>query len=99
MASREAYALILMDVQMPVMDGLAASRAIRALPGRGNTPILSMTADLFNESRQEFEDAGMNGFVDKPCHPNDLYQALLKWLAPANAASALDQRGAEGVTC
>ncbi|MES2994074.1 MAG: response regulator [Pseudomonadota bacterium] len=99
MASREAYALILMDVQMPVMDGLAASRAIRALPGRGNTPILAMTADLFNESRQEFEDAGMNGFVDKPCHPNDLYQALLKWLAPADAASALDQRGAEGVTC
>ncbi len=98
MASKEAYALILMDVQMPVMDGLAASRAIRGLPGHGSTPILAMTADIFNENKQEFEDAGMNDFVDKPCHPNDLYKALLKWLAPASAA-VMGERGAEDVTC
>ena len=87
MAGQEDYALILMDVQMPLMDGLAATRAIRLLPGRDSTPILAMTADIFNEHKQEFRDAGMNDYVDKPCHPNDLYKTLLKWLSPARATT------------
>ena len=90
MAGREAYALILMDVQMPVMDGLAATRAIRLLPGRDTTPILAMTADIFSGHKQEFQDAGMNDYVDKPCHPNDLYKALLKWLSPTRACAVTE---------
>ncbi len=98
MASRNAYELILMDVQMPVMDGLAATRAIRLLPGRATTPILAMTADIFNDNKQEFEDAGMNDFVDKPCHPNDLYKALLKWMSPASPPT-INEQGSANTVC
>ncbi len=98
MASGEAYELILMDMQMPVMDGLAATRAIRSLPGRDATPILAMTADLFSENKQEIQDAGMDDYVDKPFHPNDLYKALLKWL-PAAGATAVSKRETANTVC
>jgi len=74
------YDLVLMDVQMPVMDGLAATQAIRALPGRERTPILAMTASAFAEDRQQCLDAGMDDHVAKPVDPEALYAALLKWL-------------------
>jgi PAS domain S-box-containing protein len=87
LARRNRYALILMDMQMPNLNGIDATKAIRALPGYADTPILAMTANAFNEDRQACLDAGMNDHIAKPVDPQVLFETLLKWLGTSPTQS------------
>ena len=85
LAKRTHYALILMDMQMPKLNGLDATRQIRTMPGYEHTPILAMTANAFGEDRQICLDAGMNDHIAKPVDPDVLYETLFKWLSKDRA--------------
>ncbi len=80
LASRNDYALILMDLQMPRLNGLDATRSIRALPGRTATPILALTANAFDDDRRACLAAGLDDHIGKPVVPEDLYSKVLKWM-------------------
>ncbi len=81
MASKTPYAAILMDMQMPKVNGLQATRQIRQLRGHRNTPIIAMTANAFAEDKALCMDAGMTDFLIKPIRPEELFAALLRALS------------------
>jgi signal transduction histidine kinase/ActR/RegA family two-component response regulator len=83
LASNRDYALILMDMQMPVMGGIEATRRIRAMERGRKIPIVAITANAFTEDRERCFAAGMNDFIAKPFSPDALYATILKWLARA----------------
>ncbi|MDP2203637.1 MAG: response regulator [Methylicorpusculum sp.] len=80
MVKNTDYDLVLMDIQMPIMDGLAATRAIRLLPERRLTPVIGVSANAFAEDKDRCFEAGMNAFLAKPVAPEVLYSELAKWL-------------------
>ena len=85
-AKERDWGLILMDLQMPVMDGLGAAKQIRELPGtRGTVPIIAVTANDFPEDRQACAAAGMNEVVAKPIRRDNLISAVQRWLRPIDS--------------
>lgn len=95
MATSGSFELILMDVQMPEMDGLEATRALRRLPGWSSIPILAMTANAFEDDRKACIAAGMNDHVAKPVDAEELYRALVRWLPPRSADESAGKRGTD----
>ncbi len=94
MARRGAYDLILMDMQMPELDGLEATRLIRRVPELDSTPIVAMTASAFGADRDACLAAGMNDHLGKPVNPAALYEKLLRWLDESRKAPRPAPRGA-----
>ena len=80
LAQSQPFDLILMDMQMPKLNGVDATRAIRADSRNMATPIVAMTANAFDSDRRLCLDAGMNDHIGKPVDPALLYQTVLKWL-------------------
>ena len=85
---RHSYDLVLMDMQMPVMDGIAATLAIRKDRLHQDLPIVAMTANVLPQDVQRCVDAGMNDFLGKPLEPLDMWEMLLKWIPSRLAARA-----------
>ncbi|MDD2729453.1 response regulator [Malikia sp.] len=97
MVQQGDYDVVLMDMQMPVMDGLSATREIRQLPGLQELPILAMTANAMAGDRQRCLDAGMNDHIAKPIDPRDLTDKLLRWVRPDPARAGRASAGAQAM--
>jgi CheY-like chemotaxis protein/HPt (histidine-containing phosphotransfer) domain-containing protein len=87
------FDIILMDVQMPRMDGYEATREIRKLPRGATIPIIGMTANVFEKDRQACLAAGMNDFIPKPFELRQFHDVVAHWLTPASTAGEAPARG------
>ena len=79
-AGKRRYELILMDLQMPGMDGFETTAAIRRLPGYGTVPIIALTANFSDEIRRRCQEQGMQGFLSKPVEPGRLWETISRYL-------------------
>ncbi len=96
MVRRKAYDIVLMDMQMPVMDGVEATQAIRRMPALRRLPIVAMTANAMAQDRRRCMEAGMNDFIVKPINPEELWGMLVKWIAPrGEGAGVVSAAGAD----
>lgn len=96
MLAQAPYDLVLMDMQMPVMDGLSATRHLRQNPSWAQLPVVAMTANAMSRDRDLCLEAGMNGHLAKPIDPDELFAALLQWIAPrATGADEADREGGD----
>ena len=86
-ARQQSYDLILMDIRMPVMDGITATREIRAMPGRAQTPVIALTASESLLVRQQGLDAGINDFIKKPLTMVVLQGLLTRWISQVDPVS------------
>ena len=93
---QNAYDVVLMDMQMPVMDGLTATRQIRLLSWLQELPILAMTANAMTGDRERCLEAGMNDYISKPIDPQDLAVKLLRWVKPSRPRSRRPPRRQSG---
>jgi CheY-like chemotaxis protein len=82
MLERERFDAVLMDCQMPVMDGFAATRALRKRPELAHLPVIAMTANAMVSDRQKAFDAGMNDHIAKPINVAQMFSTLARWLGP-----------------
>jgi two-component system, sensor histidine kinase and response regulator len=89
MLNQASYDIVLMDMQMPVMDGVTATVEIRKQPQFAGLPIVAMTANAMQQDRERCQKAGMNDHVAKPIEPDELWKALRKWIKPRVAAPAV----------
>ena len=87
---QNTYDCVLMDVQMPVMDGYQATRTLRKLPGCSKLPVIAMTANVMSDDRNKCLQAGMDDFIGKPIFPQTLYSTLTKWLTPQYTQSVVN---------
>ena len=88
MAQERSFDLVFMDMQMPVMDGLTATRELRRIGRLARLPIVAMTANAMETDRLRCLDAGMNDFLVKPIDPQDLWAILLRWIQPRGGQAA-----------
>jgi CheY-like chemotaxis protein len=87
--SKSDYGLVLMDMQMPIMDGITATKAIRSNPRFASLPIVAMTANAMDLDRETCLAAGMNDHLAKPIDPDKLFRVLLKWICPPAVSAAV----------